>query len=107
LIVLDSAAFFDHRRKIAELAMKHRLPSAVNVHYFDESGFLISYGINYRNAFFRAADIAVSILKGAKPADIPIEQPTQFELAINVNTAKALGIPVPATMLARADRVIR
>jgi putative ABC transport system substrate-binding protein len=107
LIVLDSATFFDHRRRIAQLAMKHRLPSVVNVHYFDEPGFLISYGVNFYKAFSRAGDIAVSIIKGAKPAEIPLEQPTEFELAINLNTANALGISVPRTMLARADRVIR
>lgn len=106
VIIFDSPTFFDQRRRIAELVMKHRLPSVVNVHYFDQAGFLLSYGVNFNKAFFRAGDIAASILKGAKPGDIPLEQPTDFELAVNLSTAKALGISVPASIMARAGRVI-
>lgn len=106
LVVLDSPSFFDQRRKIAESVMKHRLPSVVNLHYFDEPAFLISYGANFATAFSRLGDIAVSILKGARPGEIPVEQPTEFEFVINLKTAKALGISIPQSIISRATRVI-
>lgn len=68
-------------------------------------GFLFSYGVNSAKAFSRAGDIAASILKGAKPGDIPLEQPTEFELSVNLKTAKALGISIPQSVAVRADRV--
>ena len=105
VIVLDSPALAP-MRKIAELAVKHRLPSVVNVQHFGELEFLIGYGANFDTAFVRLGDIMASILKGVKPADIPVEQPTQFELAVNQKTAKALGIKIPASIMLRATRVI-
>lgn len=107
VLVLDSPSFFDHRRKIADLAMKHRLPSAVNLHYLDQAAFFISYGADFRTAFARAGDIAASILKGARPGEIPVEQPAQFELAVNLSVAKALGVSIPGSVMARADRIIQ
>lgn len=105
VIVLDSTAW-GPMRKIAELAAKHRLPSVVNVQHIGEPEFLIGYGANFNTAFVRLGDIMASILKGVKPADIPLEQPTQFELVVNQKTAKALGIKIPASIMLRATRVI-
>lgn len=105
-IVLDSASFFDQRGKLAQASVKHRLPAIVNIHYFDEKSFLMSYGANFHTAFARAGDIAASILKGAKPGEIPLEQPAEFELVINLNAAKAFGITVPAPLITRATRLI-
>ena len=105
-IVLDSASFFDQRANLGELLMKYRLPAVVNVHYFDTPTFVFSYGANFHTAFARAGDMAARILGGAKPGDIPIEQPTEFELAVNLKTAKALGITIPGPVLARANRII-
>ena len=73
---------------------------------YTEAGFLISYGVNPAKAFVRAGDIAVSILKGARPGDIPVEQPTEFEFVVNMKTAKAIGITIPQSIRVRADRVI-
>jgi len=73
---------------------------------YAEAGFLLSYGVNPTKAFTRAGDIAASILKGANPGDIPVEQPTEFELAVNLKTARVLGIPIPEAIRVRADRVI-
>jgi putative ABC transport system substrate-binding protein len=89
--------------------MKHRLPSVVNLHYFDQPAFLMSYGANFATAFYRLGDIAASILKGAKPGDIPVEQPTEFELVVNLKTAKALAIAIPQSIVSRPspDRVKR
>jgi putative ABC transport system substrate-binding protein len=83
-----------------------RLPTIYNVREFVEAGGLMSYGPNFLDLYRRAADFVDKILRGAKPADIPVEQPTKFDLAINLTTAKALGITVPPTLLARADEVI-
>ena len=105
VIVLDTTRW-GPLRKIAELALRHRLPSVVNVQYIGEPEFLIGYGANFDTAFVRLGDIMASILKGEKPADIPVEQPTQFELVVNQKTAKALGINIPASIMLRATRVI-
>jgi putative ABC transport system substrate-binding protein len=94
------------RRDVAELALKHRLPAATVPRSFAEVGGLMSYGFNAADAFRRAASFVVRVLQGGKPADMPVEQPTKFELVINLKTAKALGIEVPPTLLARADEVI-
>ena len=96
-----------HRRRIAELAIQHRLPS---MHLFRgpvEAGGLMSYAASSRDITRRAAAYVDRILKGTKPADLPVEQPTQFELVINLKTAKALGITIPPTLLFRADEVIQ
>jgi putative ABC transport system substrate-binding protein len=93
-------------RNTAELALKHRLPAATFSRSFAEVGGLLSYGPDAPESFRRSAGYVIKILQGGKPADMPVEQPTKFELVINLKTAKALGITVPATLLARADEVI-
>jgi ABC-type uncharacterized transport system substrate-binding protein len=95
-----------HRARIHTLAMGARLPAIYNAKEHVEAGGLMSYGPNFRELYRRAAEFVDKILRGAKPADIPVEQPTKFDLAINLTTAKALGITVPPTLLARADEVI-
>jgi len=94
-----------NRRLIVDLAAKHRLPAIYATREF--TGGLISYGVNYPHLYRRAAAFVDKILKGAKPADLPVEQPTRFELVINLKTAKALGITVPPELLFRADKVIK
>ena len=95
-----------NRARIHTLAMGARLPAVYNAREHVEAGGLISYGPNFPELYWRAADFVDRILRGAKPADIPVEQPTKFDLAINLITAKALGLTVPPTLLARADEVI-
>jgi putative ABC transport system substrate-binding protein len=95
-----------HRARIAELAVKNRLPSMGPVEWFVEAGGLMFYGPNGVTLFRRAAYYVDRILKGAKPADLPVEQPTKFELVVNQKTAKALGIKIPNEILFRADKVI-
>jgi putative tryptophan/tyrosine transport system substrate-binding protein len=94
------------RKDVAELALKHRLPAATVPRSFAEVGGLMSYGFNAADSFRRAASFVVRVLQGGKPADMPVEQPTKFELVINLKTARALGLEVPPTLLARADEVI-
>ena len=98
--------FWGHRRRIIEVGAKQHLPAMYGNRIFTESGGLMSYGIDYVDLERRAAAYVDKILKGAKPGDLPIEQPTKFELAINLKTAKALGLTVPPSLLARADQVI-
>ncbi|MGH7265477.1 MAG: ABC transporter substrate-binding protein [Candidatus Rokuibacteriota bacterium] len=108
LVVLPSGFFFAHRARILELAASHRLPAIYDQEeWVVGSGGLISYGPNIRDLFRRAASFADRILKGARPADLPVEQPTKFDLVINLRTAKALGLTVPPSLLARADEVIQ
>jgi putative tryptophan/tyrosine transport system substrate-binding protein len=95
-----------NRARIHTLAMGARLPAIYNAKEHVEAGGLMSYGPNFRELYRRAAEFVDKILRGAKPADIPVEQPTKFDLAINLTTAKALDITVPPTLLARADEVI-
>src|SRR5262249_29135441 len=95
-----------HRRRIAELAIAHRLPTVGTVRGWAEDGMLLAYGADFADVFRRAAGYVDKILKGAKPADLPVEQPTKFELVINRKTAKALGLPIPPSLLLRADQVI-
>jgi ABC-type uncharacterized transport system substrate-binding protein len=107
LVVLSSPFFFAHRTRLVELAAKYRLPTIYNQREFVVgSGGLMSYGPNLRDQFRRAAAYVDKILKGAKPADLPVEQPTKFELVINLKTAKALGLTIPPSVLGRADQVI-
>jgi ABC-type uncharacterized transport system substrate-binding protein len=94
------------RRDVADLALKYHLPAATVPRSFAEVGGLMSYGFNAADAFRRAASFVVRVLQGGRPADMPVEQPTKFELVINLKTAKALGLDVPPTLLARADEVI-
>jgi len=99
--------FIADRRRIAELAVSHRLPMMTPSREYAEAGGLVSYGTDYPDQFRRAAMYVDKILKGAKPGDLPIEQPTKFELVINLKTAKALGLTVPQSMLGRADELIQ
>jgi putative ABC transport system substrate-binding protein len=91
VIVVASSSMFTERKRIADLALKHRLPTALGAREYVEAGGLFSYSVNYPDQFRRAASYVDKILKGAKPADLPIEQPTKFELVINLKTAKASG----------------
>ncbi|HEY7219990.1 MAG TPA: ABC transporter substrate-binding protein [Candidatus Binatia bacterium] len=96
-----------NRKRIAEFALKHRLPSMANRRNFVEDGGLIFYGADESDSYRRVAYFVDKILKGAKPADLPVEQPTKFELVINLKTAKQIGLTIPPNVLARADKVIR
>jgi putative tryptophan/tyrosine transport system substrate-binding protein len=106
VIVSQNPMFFIARQRIADLALKFRIPAMVPADLFVEAGALLSYGPAWPPLFRNAATFVDKILKGAKPADLPVEQPTVFELTINRKTADALGIALPGTLLARADRVI-
>lgn len=106
VIVVADALFTQQRRQLAELAIKYRLPSISTFREFAEQGILITYGPRFDDAPRRAAVYADRIFKGAKPAELPVEQPTRFELVVNMKTAKALGIKIPQSIMLRADRVI-
>ena len=106
LYVVGDALVITHRVRINTLALIARLPTIYFVREYVESGGLMSYGPNFPDLFRRAADMVDKILRGAKPGDLPVEQPTKFDLVINLTTAKALGLEVPPTLLARADEVI-
>jgi putative tryptophan/tyrosine transport system substrate-binding protein len=105
-VVLGDAVLFNYRGQIAVMALRNRLPAASYQKEYAEAGFLLTYGVNFLDLHRRSAVFVDKIFKGAKPADLPVEQPTKFELVINLKTAKALGISVPAALLARADEVI-
>jgi putative tryptophan/tyrosine transport system substrate-binding protein len=107
LSVVPSNMFRVHRVRIVELAARHRLPASFTDRGFVEAGGLMSYGPDEKALFRQLANYVDRILKGAKPADLPIEQPTKFELVINLKTAKALGLTIPPSLLGRADEVIQ
>jgi putative ABC transport system substrate-binding protein len=106
LITVEDPLTVDHRTRIAEFTARQQLPSLHGLREFVAVGGLISYGPSLADLFRRAAYYVDKILRGAKPADLPVQQPTKFEMVINLKTAKALGLEVPATLLARADEVI-
>jgi putative ABC transport system substrate-binding protein len=106
IIVCGDDLTFRYATQVTALAAKHRLPAIYFARVFVTNGGLISYGPDFADLFFRAGGYVDKILKGAKPSDLPVEQPTKFHLAINMKTAKALGLTVPPTLLARADEVI-
>jgi putative tryptophan/tyrosine transport system substrate-binding protein len=106
LTVLPSAMFFNERSRLVDLAAKNRLLAVYPGREFVDAGGLMAYGPNAADLFRRAATYVDKILKGAKPADLPVEQPTKFELVINLKTAKALGLTIPQSVLGRADEVI-
>jgi len=106
LTVLQSTMFFLERRRLVDLAAKNRLPAVYTSREFVDAGGLMSYGPDFADLFRRAASYVDKILKGAKPADLPVEQATKFELVINLKTAKALGLTIPQSLLLRADQVI-
>jgi ABC-type uncharacterized transport system substrate-binding protein len=107
LYVIGDAFFFAHRMTLLKLASKARLPAIFAQRQVVEEGGLMSYGPNLGDLYRRSAGYVAKILKGAKPGDLPIEQPTKFELVVNLKTAKALGITIPESILLRADEVIR
>ena len=106
-VLLGDAVLFHYRGQIAAMALRNRLPAAATVREdAEEAGFLLTYGADIRDLYRRSAVFVDKILKGAKPADLPVEQPTKFELVVNLKTAKALGLDVPPSVLTRADEVI-
>ena len=107
LLILADPIFFGERKRLADLAARSRLPAVSGLREFADAGILMAYGASLSDLFRRAATYVDKILKGAKPADLPVEQPTKFELVINLKTAKALGLTIPPSVLIRADQVIR
>ena len=105
-VVLGDAVLFDYRSQIVVAALRNRLPAISGAKQFAEAGLLLHYGVDFRDQFRRAALFVDKIFKGAKPGDLPVEQPTKFELVVNLKTAKALGVVVPPSLLLRADEVI-
>jgi len=106
LLVVADSTLLDLRERIAGLALRHRLPTFSSIPEFTDAGALVGYGPSRRDSYRRAATYVKKVLEGAKPADIPVEQPTLIELSINMQTARALGIVIPDALLARAERVI-
>jgi putative ABC transport system substrate-binding protein len=107
MVALTSPVFFSQRARLVELAMQARLPTMFPEREFVEGGGLMSYGLSFSAQWRRAAALVDKILKGGQPADIPVEQPTRFELVINLKTAKTLGLTIPPSVLTRADAVIQ
>ena len=106
LLVLTSGLFVPALQKIPALALAHRLPSMFNNYLWAQTGGLLTYGVNFSHLYRRAAEQVSLILKGTRPGDIPVEEPSAIELAVNLKTARVLGLQIPPTLLARADEVI-
>jgi putative ABC transport system substrate-binding protein len=106
ILVLSSPYFATSRAKITSLAMQNRVPTMFTFNYYVEAGGLISYGVSVEPVWRRAASYIAKILRGANPGDLPVEQTTNYELAINRKTAKAIGVTLPTSILLRADEVI-
>jgi putative tryptophan/tyrosine transport system substrate-binding protein len=106
VLVLSGPTFGSQRGHIADLAMRYHLPTMFTFKYYVEAGGLMSYGVDTRPIFRRAASFVAKILRGAKPSDLPVEEPTNFEFTLNLRTAKAIGVSVPTSILLRADEVI-
>jgi putative tryptophan/tyrosine transport system substrate-binding protein len=107
LIIVNTTPVIPYRKKITELAIKNRLPLMSKASSWVEAGGLMSYAANDAESYRRVAVFVDKILKGAKPADLPVEQPTKFELVINLKTAKQIGLTIPPNVLVRADKVMR
>jgi ABC-type uncharacterized transport system substrate-binding protein len=107
VLVCGDRLFSTYRRPIFDLATKNRFPAIYSTKEYAEAGGLMSYGANFPDLYRRAATYVDKILKGTKPADLPVEQPTKFEFVVNLKAAKQIGLTVPPNVLARADRVIR
>jgi putative tryptophan/tyrosine transport system substrate-binding protein len=107
LVTMRNALLLLYPKRIADLAIKKRMPSMSEGSEYVEAGGLMSYSANNADQYGRAATYVDKILKGAKPADLPVEQPTKFELVINLKTAKQIGLTIPPSVLARADKVIK
>ncbi len=107
LLAFDDPLLLSYRAHIVALAAKARLPAMGGFREFPDAGGLMSYGTNLADHYRRAATYVDKILKGASPADLPVEQPTRFELIVNLKTAKALGLTIPQSILVRADQVIQ
>jgi putative ABC transport system substrate-binding protein len=106
-LVVSDSLFNLHRTRLADLAARNRLPAAYGTRDLVEVGGLMCYGPSFRDLYRRAATYVDRILKGAKPVDLPVEQPTKFELVVNLKTAKALGLTIPSSVLGRADEIIQ
>jgi putative tryptophan/tyrosine transport system substrate-binding protein len=105
-VMLGDPVLFNYRSQVGVMAIRNRLPSTSGAREFAEAGLLLTYGANLRDLFRQSAVFVDKIFKGAKPADLPVEQPTKFELVVNLKTAKALGVELPTSLLLRADEVI-
>jgi putative ABC transport system substrate-binding protein len=106
LLIMPESAFFAHAARINEVAIKHRFPTIALIREFTQRGSLMSYGPSIPDLVKKSAAFIDKILKGAKPADLPIEQPTKFDFVINLKTARALGLTIPPAVLLQADHVI-
>jgi putative ABC transport system substrate-binding protein len=106
MLALSSSFFANRRELIANLAIRHRLPAMFTFNYYVEAGGLISYGVNVEPVWRRAASYVAKILRGAKPEELPVEQISNYELAVNLKTANAIGVTLPTSILLRADQVI-
>jgi len=107
VVVQQDPLFISHRRQIIDLAAQSRLPGMYIASFYPDDGGLISYGAHREDLYRRTATYVDKILKGAQPADLPVERPIKFELVINLKTAKALGLTIPPTLLFQADKVIQ